>query len=55
MLESTTLTCTGRIIETIGTSSAWEGLGRGVINDTALVSLLFVKEATEKRGLSRDP
>ena len=43
VLESTPLTCAGRIIETIGTnSSAWEGFGRGVINDTSLISLLFV-------------
>ena len=54
MLEGTTLTCPSRIFETIDTSSAWEGLGRGVINDTALISLLFVKKATEKGGLSRD-
>jgi hypothetical protein len=56
VLESTSLTSTGRIIETIGNSTSdWEGFRRGVINDTALVSLLFVKEATEKGGLSRDP
>ena len=55
MLEGTTLACAGRIIETIGTTTSdWEGFGGGVINHTALVGLLFVKEATEKGRLSRD-
>ncbi len=56
VLEGTTLTGPGRIFKTIGrsTSSYWESFGRGVINEAALISLLFVKEATEKRGLSWD-
>jgi len=44
MPKSTALAGPGRIIETIGWSTAtrsWERFGGSVIKDTALVSLLF--------------